>query len=82
MRSGQRHFVRKYCLNAVPLRKTICSAESHRSIVETPKRTGSPVLGWRHCRAASFSSSPRNMPGAGGAANRCPMTEKRSCAKS
>ena len=27
---------------------------SHRSIVETPKRTGSPVLGWRHCRAASF----------------------------
>ena len=44
------------------LRKTICSAENHRSIVETPKRTGAPVLGWRHSRAASCFRAVRNAP--------------------
>src|SRR5260370_7036525 len=47
-------------------------------MVEAPKRTGSPVLGLRHSRAASFSISLRSVPFVGGAANNWPITEKRN----
>ena len=46
-----------------------------------PKRTGSPVLGWRHSRAASSSSAARSAPFAGGEASNWPITEKRSRAQ-
>src|SRR5260370_15189051 len=47
-------------------------------MVEAPKRTGSPVLGCGHSRAASFSISLRSLPFVGGAANNWPITEKRN----
>src|SRR5260370_26345858 len=47
-------------------------------MVEAPKRTGSPVLGCRRSRAASFSISLRSLPFVGGAANNWPITEKRN----
>jgi hypothetical protein len=50
---------------------------SQRSTVDTPKRTGSPVIGCCHSRAASRSSSARSSPFGGGAANSWPTTEKR-----
>src|SRR6266508_5468 len=50
-------------------------------MVETPKRIGSPVAGWRQVRAASRSSSPRSSPFAGGEASSCPTTEKRRWAQ-
>ena len=37
--------------------------------VETLKRTGAPVLGWRHSRAASCCRAARSPPFAGGAAS-------------
>src|SRR5208283_2068640 len=43
-------------------------------------RTGSPVMGCRHWRPASASIWARNSPLGGGAANSCPITEKRRCA--
>src|SRR4029450_834090 len=46
-------------------------------MVETLKRMGTPVVGWHQSRAASFCSSPRRAPLGGGAANSCPITEKR-----
>src|SRR5271157_522019 len=49
-------------------------------MVEKPKRTGSPVMGCRHWRPASASIWARNSPLGGGAANSCPITEKRRCA--
>src|SRR5271165_5647762 len=49
-------------------------------MVEKPKRAGSPVMGCRHWRPASASISARSSPLGGGAANSCPITEKRRCA--
>ena len=49
--------------------------------VETPKRTGAPVVGWRHSRAAKSSSAARSAPCSGGAASSCPMTENRNRAQ-
>jgi hypothetical protein len=49
-------------------------------MVEKPKRTGAPVVGWRQVRAASPSIAAFSSPLSGGAANSWPMTEKRKCA--
>jgi hypothetical protein len=45
-------------------RRSWRARRSHRSIVERPKRTGKPVIGCGHSRAASFSSSARSSPSA------------------
>jgi hypothetical protein len=46
-------------------------------MVEKPKRTGKPVIGCCHSRAASFAISTRSSPFGGGAANSWPTTAKR-----
>jgi hypothetical protein len=78
MRSGERHPTGKMRPGTVPLRRTICSAEYQRSMVEAPKRTSSPVNGWRQVRAASSLKAACKSPGAGGAASNGPMIAKRS----
>jgi len=50
-------------------------------MVESAKRTRSPVIGYRQVREASRSSSARSCPRDGGAASSCPITEKRRCAQ-
>jgi hypothetical protein len=50
-------------------------------MVERPKRTGSPLTGWRHSRSASLAISAAKAPFAGGSAKRWPMTEKRKRAQ-
>ncbi len=54
---------------------------SQRSMVEAPKRTGSPLIGCCQVRAASALISARNAPFGGGAARSWPITEKRKCAQ-
>jgi len=77
MRSGERYSSAKYAPSAVPLRKTIRSAEYQRSIVEKPKRVGAPVVGCRQVRWLSAAMALASPPLGGGAANRWPITEKR-----
>jgi hypothetical protein len=50
-------------------------------MVETPKRTGKPVIGCCHSRAASFSICARSSPFGGGAANSWPITANLSNAQ-
>lgn len=59
------------------LRIIVDSAEYQRSIVESPNVVGAPVTGCRHFIAVRRSSSRCKSPRAGGAASRCPTTEKR-----
>src|SRR6266568_1614510 len=62
-------------------RRSRRARSSQRSMVEAAKRTGSPLIGCCQVRAASFLISARSSPFGGGAANNCPITEKRKCAQ-
>src|SRR6056297_2897221 len=46
-------------------------------MVESPKRVGRPVVGWRQSRSASTFSASCSLPGSGGEASSGPMTAKR-----
>ena len=50
-------------------------------MVDTPKRTSWPLIGWRQSVSASSRSAVISAPGAGGAASSGPTTAKRRCAQ-